>query len=317
MLSSFPSRRATPVADGTPRPARTPDPRLRRTLLRGASSLRSSLLASSASVLAFQPLPPGGQVNDDKAAGIDKTLSVSGEDPRQRRCRRRRADGRQAGGPVGGPAPDASRGGRSPRPDLRALVRGGAWTTRGSGTVGGRSSAAPQFSGSLNFDQEPGRRGALDRLRGQRTHRALGHLVREHERQRTSKTTTSSRAASTTRGDANQGKWIFGGQGRGTGGGAVPVPSLNIDTNQAAENPSVAGGSAVDPSKPGPWVTFQEFSGLEGVDQIFVERPIGPGAANCDGVKPAGVAVEGHVPAIGGFCWQQTGHPARRRPTRA
>ena len=33
------------------------------------------------------------------------------------------------------------------------------------------------------------------------------------------------------------------------------------------------------------------------------------GMANCDGVKPAGVPVEGHVPAIGGFCWQQTGIP--------
>ena len=31
--------------------------------------------------------------------------------------------------------------------------RMGAWKTRGIGTVGGRSSAAPTFSGSLNFDQ--------------------------------------------------------------------------------------------------------------------------------------------------------------------
>ena len=43
--------------------------------------------------------------------------------------------------------------------------------------------------------------------------------------------------------------------------------------------------------------------------QIYAVRPIGPGAANCDGVKPAGVPVEGHVPAIGGICWQQTGIP--------
>ena len=56
-------------------------------------------------------------------------------------------------------------------------------------------------------------------------------------------------------------------------------------------------------------MTWQEFSGLEGVDQIYSVRPIGPGAANCDGVKPAGVPVEGHVPAIGGICWQQTGIP--------
>ena len=110
-------------------------------------------------------------------------------------------------------------------------------------------------------------------------------------------------------GDANQNKWIFGGQSRGTGGGTVPVPSLNIHTDQGAENPSVAGGSAVDPTKPGPWVAWQETTvfPVNGADQIFVVRPIGPGAANCDGVTPAGVPDGGHVPAIGGFCWQQTG----------
>ena len=35
------------------------------------------------------------------------------------------------------------------------------------------------------------------------------------------------------------------------------VPSLNIHTNQDAENPSVAGGSAGDATKPGPWVSWQ------------------------------------------------------------
>ena len=50
-------------------------------------------------------------------------------------------------------------------------------------------------------------------------------------------------------------------------------------------------------------------SPVSGKDQIFVERPIGPGSVNCDGVKPAGVLVAGHVPSIGGFCWQQIGIP--------
>ena len=91
----------------------------------------------------------------------------------------------------------------------------------------------------------------------------------------------------------------------------VEVPSINIHTNQNAENPSVAGGSAVDPTKPGPWITWQETdtAPVSGRDQIFTVRPIGPASTNCDGVKPAGVAVAGHVPAIGGFCWQQTGIP--------
>ena len=39
------------------------------------------LLVSAGTALAFQFLPPGGQVNDDLAAGINKTISVSGEDP--------------------------------------------------------------------------------------------------------------------------------------------------------------------------------------------------------------------------------------------
>ena len=111
--------------------------------------------------------------------------------------------------------------------------------------------------------------------------------------------------------DVASGKWIFAGQSRGTGGvGTVPVPSLNIHTDQSAENPSVAGGSAADATKPGPWVSWQETTSLpvNGKDQIFVSRPLGPGQPNCDGVTPAGVADStGHVPAIGGFCFQQTG----------
>ena len=111
--------------------------------------------------------------------------------------------------------------------------------------------------------------------------------------------------------DVAQNKWIFAGQSRGTGGvGTVAVPSLNIHTDQSAENPSVAGGSAADATKPGPWVTWQETTNapVGGKDQIFVSRPLGPGQVNCDGVTPAGVADgTGHVPAIGGFCFQQTG----------
>ncbi len=88
------------------------------------------------------------------------------------------------------------------------------------------------------------------------------------------------------------------------------VPSLNIHTDQSAENPSVAGGSAVDPTKPGPWVTWQETTSapVAGKDQIFVSKPIGPGTTDCAGVTPAGVQdTPGHVPAIGGFCFQQAG----------
>ena len=61
--------------------------------------------------------------------------------------------------------------------------------------------------------------------------------------------------------DATQNKWVFAGQGRGLGGAAgVQVPSLNIHTNQDAENPSVAGGTTTPGGNPGPWITWQETS---------------------------------------------------------
>jgi hypothetical protein len=259
--------------------------------------------------LAFQPLPTGRQVNDDPAAGIDPTISVSVDGP---------SNADVVGGSLAAGKPavpwavfrQRETEENTPPHDqvfARSFAKG-AWTTRGSGTVGGRSSAAPQFPGSLNFDQATdGEAPSIDFAGSERTVPWATWYETTSGKDFENNNVFASRFDNT--GDANQGKWIFGGQARGLGGGTVQVPSLNIDTNQSAENPSVAGGSAVDPSKPGPWVTFQEFSGLEGVQQIFAERPIGPGAANCDGVKPEGVSVDGHVPAIGGFCWQQTGIP--------
>jgi hypothetical protein len=275
------------------------------TITRGLLGTVATLTAAG-SAFGFQALPSGGQVNDDASAGIDKTLSVSGEGP---------ANADVVGGALkaGKPAVpwavlrQTEPAGSHDQIFARSFA-GGSWTTRGSGTVGGRSSATPQFGGSLNFDQsQNGEAPSIDFAGSERTVPWASWYENTSGAGFANNNIFASRFDNT--GDANQGKWIFGGQGRGTGGGSVPVPSLNIDTNQAAENPSIAGGSAVDPTKPGPWVTFQEFSGLEGVDQIFAVRPLGPGMANCDGVKPEGVPVEGHVPAIGGICWQQTGVP--------
>jgi hypothetical protein len=215
-------------------------------------------LATASSAAALQALPPGGQVNDDLAAGIDKTISVNGDDP---------TNSDVVGGALtaGKPAVpwavfrQQERNG-SPPPQDQIFSRsfaGGAWTTRGIGTVGGRSSASPTFKASLNFDQgQAGEAPAIDFAGAGRTvpwatwyENTSGTGFGNHN-------VFASRFDNT--GDANQGKWIFGGQSRGTGGGGVPVPSLNIHTDQGAENPSVAGGSAVDPTKPGPWVTWQE-----------------------------------------------------------
>ncbi len=298
MFTPFGARRTPPGNRSTP---------ARHILVLGAILL--ALGAMAASAWAFQPLPAGQQVNDDLGAGIDKAFGVSGEGP---------SNADVVGGALtaGKPAvPWAvfrqreSKATVIPRDQVfaRSFAKG-AWTTRGAGTVGGRSSAAPQFPGSLNFDQEAdGEVPSIDFAGSERTVPWATWYESTKGKDFENNNIFASRFDNS--GDANQGKWIFGGQARGLGGGAVQVPSLNINPNDSAENPSVAGGSAVDPSKPGPWVTFQEFGGLEDVNRIFVERPIGPGAANCDGVKPEGVVVDGHVPAIGGFCWQQTGIP--------
>ncbi len=267
-------------------------------------------LVGTGSAAAFQALPSGTQVNDDRAAGINRTFSVSGEDP---------ANSDVVGGALtaGKPAVpwaifrQQETNGAPPLNDqifVRSFANGN-WSTRGAGTVGGRSSTTSQFGGSLNFDQnQDGEAPAIDFA-------GAGRAVPwatwyEHTSGTGFEENNIFASRFDNNEDANKGKWIFGGQSRGTGGRTVPVPSLNIHTDQDAENPSVAGGSAVDPTKPGPWVTWQETTEqpVEGTDQIFVSRPVGPGATNCDGVTPEGVENgEGHVPAIGGFCFQQTG----------
>jgi hypothetical protein len=262
-------------------------------------------LATAGSAAAFQALPPGAQVNDDPAAGINPAQSVSGEDPTN-------AD--VVGGALvaGKPAVPWSvfRQHEASGHDqiFSRSFANGAWLTRGTSTVGGRSSAASAFAGSLNFDQgQDGEAPAIDFAGAGRT------VPWATWYENTTGTGFGANNIFASRFDATQNKWVFAGQSRGTGGvGTVPVPSLNIHTDQSAENPSVAGGSAVDPTKPGPWVTWQETEKTAdpagGPNQIFVSKPLGPGMANCNGVTPAGVPdASGNVPAIGGFCFQQVG----------
>ncbi|HXD66804.1 MAG TPA: hypothetical protein VNV17_19425, partial [Solirubrobacteraceae bacterium] len=276
--------------------------RFRRSQIAVAGTV--AVLACAGSAFALQGLPPGGQVNDDAAAGINPALSVGSDDP---------ANADVVGGALtaGKPAVPWSVFRQTTNTGHDQIFSrsfaGGAWTTRGNGTVGGRSSATPTFSGSLNFDQgQDGEAPAIDFAGAGRT--VPWATWYEQTNGFGAENIFASRFDNT--GDANQGKWLFSGQGRGLAGGTVPVPSLNIDTGKDAENPSVAGGSAVDPTKPGPWVTWQEkTTAASNTDQIFVVRPE-PGMANCDGVTPAGVVDgTGHVPAVGNFCWQQTGIP--------
>jgi hypothetical protein len=242
-------------------------------------------------------------VNDDGAAGINKALDVSGDSPTNADV----VGGALTAGKVAVPwAIFRQKTSGTDQVFVRSFA-GGAWTTRGSGTVGGKSSAAPASKGSLNFNQgSDGEAPEIDFAGAGRTVPWATWYENTSGGGFNADNIFASRFDNTQ--DVNQGKWIFGGQGRGTVGG-VEVPSINIHTNEDAQNPSVAGGSAVDATKPGPWITWQEkdTAPVNDVDQIFVVRPEGPGMANCDGVTPAGEPIGGHVPSVGGFCWQQTG----------
>ena len=131
---------------------------------------------------ALQSLPPGSQVNDDPAAGINTALSVSGEDPTN-------ADVVGGALTAGKPAvPWAifrqQEGSGSADQVFSRSFANGAWTTRGNGTVGGRSSANPKFTGSLNFDQgQDGEAPSID-FAGAGPDGPVGDVVREHERHR-------------------------------------------------------------------------------------------------------------------------------------
>jgi hypothetical protein len=262
-------------------------------------------LAAAGSAAAFQALPPGGQVNDDAAAGIHSNLSVAAEDPTN-------AD--VVGGALVATKPAVpwaifQQTEQSPQKDqiFSRSFASGAWTTRGSGTVGGRSSSSPTFTGSLNFDQaQDGEVPAIDFAGAGRTVPWATWYENTTGTGFGADNIFASRFDNS--GDANQGKWIFEGQGRGTGGSGPQVPSLNIHTNRDAVNPSIAGGATVAGNAPVPWVTWQEKDGAASSDQIFVSKAVKPTAApTCpaDGANPARPASA--TGAVQTFCWQQVG----------
>lgn len=260
-----------------------------------ALAATAAVLASAGSAFALQGLPPGGQVNSDPAAGIDPAQSVAGQEPANADV----VGGALTAGKVAVPWAIFRQTTASGHDQIFSRsFAGGAWTTRGNGTVNGASSAAGTISGSLNFDQgQDGEAPSIDFAGAGRT--VPWATWYEHTAAFAGKEQIFASRFDNT-GDANQGKWIFSGQGRGVGN----VPSLNIHTDQDAENPSVAGGTTAAGGNPGPWITWQEIStAAPNTDQIFVEKPLGPGRTDCTGVTPGGSA----TPPLGGFCWQQTG----------
>jgi hypothetical protein len=255
------------------------------------------VLSSATSAWALQPLPAGDQVNDDLAAGIDPMQTISGEEP---------ANSDVVGGALtagGRNVPWAilrqtESGGAHDQVFVRSFANG-AWTTRGSGTVGGASTPKP-FSGSLNFDQSQDAEAPEIDFAG--TGRTVPWATWYED---VPGGLFAANNIFASRFDNSQGKWLFAGQARSN---PNQVPSLNIHTNEPAENPSVAGGAATPGNDPVPWVTWQERDSPTNTDQIFVERGLKPSASDCTGVKPTGVTVGTGVPAIGGFCWQEVGN---------
>ena len=98
--------------------------------------------------------------------------------------------------------------------------------------------------------------------------------------------------------------WLPSGQGRGP----LHLPSLNIHPVRTAENPSVAGGSAVAGNDPVPWVTWEENDGVPNdsttLRQIFVARAVKQAVAGT--ACPVGTKPTGGID-VNGFCWQQVG----------
>ena len=237
--------------------------------------------SATGSALAFVGLPGDGtQVNSDAAAGIDPARSAGIAD-------------------VAGGSLDATKAAvpwavfeqatASQQQIFARSFADGTWTTRG---------------GSLNVDQaQDGEAPAIDFAGAGRTvpwvswyeqSAALGGNTQIFAR----------------RFNATTGAWIVAGQQRGAG--ATKPSSLNIDTSENAENPSVAGGATNAGTDPVPWITWQETA-LNGAgpttrtNQIFVTRGVklDAGAPDCPpGTKPAAA---GSTNPVGGFCWQQVG----------
>ena len=277
-------------------------------------SVIAALAAAGSASAAFQALPPGAQVNNDPAAGINPNLPVNIEDP---------ANSDVVGGSLVATkplVPWAIFRQTEPSPSKDQIfsrsfavpaanpLGPGVWTSRGNGTVGGRSSASPTFLGSLNFDQsQDGEAPSIDFAGTGRAVPWASWYESTSGINFGADNIFASKFDNT--GDANQGKWIFAGQGRGNGGSGPEVPSLNIHTNRDAVNPVVQGGATTANADPVPWVTWQEIDGsATGPQQIFTSKAVKPtSGTTCpnDGAVP--IKPPTSTGANGGFCFQQVG----------
>jgi hypothetical protein len=225
-----------------------------------------------------QQLPPGAQVNDDPAAGIDPGRDAGVSDV---------VGGSLTAGGVRVPwAPFEQQTAGEQQIFVRAF-KGGAWKTQGR---------------SLNID--PAKEGEAPSIDFAGPDRTVPWTAWYEPNAHLGDGTPTNIFAS--RFDKTAGDWVAEGQDRAP---SFKVPSLNIHTDREAENPAVAGGAAVAGNAPTPWVAWQEKDGSDDTDQIFVSRGIKQ--TDCAANQPGGGA------SVSQFCWQQVGLGRLAGDTRA
>ncbi|MFN8121894.1 MAG: hypothetical protein U0237_05640 [Thermoleophilia bacterium] len=248
---------------------------LRITRRRAAALTAIAALAVAGPVAAsVVPLPgPLGQVNDDPAAGIDPSVPVAAADV---------AGGSLAAGGRHVPwAVFQQQNGGVAQVFSRSFANG-VWTTRGA---------------ALNLD--PAKDAEAPSIDFAGPGRTVPWAAWYEDSAAFPNGATQILAS---RFDAAGNRWLPAGQDRTAG---QKAPSLNINTDLAAENPAVFGGATTAGADPVPWVAWQELDGPAGTrrEQIFVSRGVkaAAGQASCTGFSP------GDGPVVNGFCWQQTG----------
>jgi hypothetical protein len=240
---------------------------------RSAATRRLAPLATIA-VLAFAgvasaqviDLPPGGQVNDDPAAGIDPNQDAGAPDV--------------VGGSLNPIGPNVPWGafeqktGSSQQIFVRAF-KNGAWNTQG---------------GSLNIEHDVEAEAPSIDFAG------TGRTVPWTAWYEPNSHLGNKKQIFASRFSAAANTWIAEGQDRSPDN---KVPSLNIHTDQDAEEPALAGGAVNAGADPVPWVAWQETDGTAAKNQIFVSR--GVKQSDCTGFEPSANA------SVSQFCWEQTG----------
>jgi hypothetical protein len=248
--------------------------------MRTAGVFRGAMLASMATVLvaagtagAVIGLPAdGSQVNNDPAAGIDPNQNAGISDVV--------GGSLAAGGPRVPWATFEQQAGGAQRIFVRAF-KNGQWVTQGP---------------SLNIDQNVEAQGPSIDFAG------AGRTVPWDAWYEPNNALGGEKQIFASRFVAATNTWQPEGQDRGSG-----VPSLNINTDKEAENPSVAGGAAVPGADPVPWVAWEEqdgnVNGSGNHDQIFVSKGVKQAAPKspCTGFKPSAAN------SVSAFCWQQVG----------